>query len=975
MNNKFLPATLVAAVTLICIYFLSFTRMAYKFETKATEISTTGNVVNSARKVEVIDSMMVNPVVSILGADYTLAEIKQRALHLGLDLQGGVNMVLEVSVQELLLSLSGNSSDKDFLAALVEAREISGQERISYLDAFVLAFRKTAPERPLAEIFASAVNREKVTLESSDAEVVAFLNQEVESAISRTFNILRTRIDKFGVTSPNIQRLQGSNRIQVELPGVDNPQRVRKLLQGVAKLEFREVYERDELNQILVLMDEVWKRKFATPEAEEKTSASVSGDSLSSDLAQLLATENSDSLASPDNTIPVISLLVPSYELAYLVKDTSRINEVLKDPSIQEVVPAGVELAWASVPEENENGASLVYLYATKMGRGGVAELDGSYVADARQEFDEGKPMVSMQMNRAGAQKWKTMTSRNLGRQVAILLDGQVYTAPVVQSEIPNGNSSISGNFSVEEAKDLANVLKTGKLPASTKIVEEAVIGPSLGQDSVSQGLVSMLGGMGLVIIFMIAYYHKGGLIANLALFANVFFILGILAQFSAALTLPGIAGIVLTIGMSVDANVLIFERIKEEMANGKSLRNAIQTGYDRAFSSIIDSNATTFLVGLILYWFGEGVIKGFAVVLMIGIVCSLLTAVFLTRWCIEWLAKRNATLSFETPLSRLFFRKPAFDFIKNRKIAYAISGIILIAGLTGAVLQGGYVMGVDFKGGRSYVVRFGQPIESTTVREAAAATLGGAGLEVKSFGSDSQFKITSGLLAGDDSEQADLAVAAGLQQALDKLADYQPQVMSSSKIGPTVADDIKDSARTSFLLCIAVIFLYVLLRFRKWQYSAGAVIALVHDAMMIFAWFSLIRWAGIDFEVDQIFIAALLTVIGYSINDTVVVFDRIREFSSQKPDQPLDSLMNESLNKTLSRTIITSLTVLIVVAILLAFGGAVLRGFSFALLIGVVFGTYSSIFIASPILIDFQSLKAKRGIKSQSKAAKQVMS
>ncbi|MEQ8686263.1 MAG: protein translocase subunit SecDF [Imperialibacter sp.] len=968
MKNRFLISTLIAVISFICFYFLSFTWLAYRFETKASMMSLNADgTINPAKKVAVTDSLMVNPVITILGFDYTLSDIKQRELHLGLDLQGGVNMVLEVSQQELLLGLSEHSNDGQFRKALQNAQVVYQQEKVSFVNAFASNFAALGPERKLSEIFANANNREKITFESSDSEVIAYLNDEVENAIGRTFNILRTRIDKFGVTSPNIQRQPGSNRIQVELPGVDNPDRVRKLLQGVAKLEFHEVMDKESLYNTLGAMNRAWVNKMTAMDTTRQVTSVTPVESTSSDLAALLATNEAELPASQSDSFPLLSLLVPSYELAYAIRDTARINQVLSTPSILEVVPMGVTFKWGMGDENEETGEKVAFLYAIKENRGGRAGVDGSYIMDARQEFEQGKPMVSMQMNQSGAQKWKTMTARNLGQQVAIVLDDQVYSAPVVQSEIPNGNSSITGNFSMEEAKDLANVLKTGKLPASTKIVEEAVIGPSLGQDSISQGLVSMFAGLGMVILFMVAYYHKGGLIANLALFANVFFILGILAQFSAALTLPGMAGIVLTIGMSVDANVLIFERIKEEMANGNNLQNSIKMGYERAFSSIIDSNATTFLVGLILYWFGMGVIKGFALVLMIGIACSLLTAVFLTRWSIEWLARRNASLSFETPLARLFFKKPSFNFIGNRKFAYWFSGIILVAGLASAVMQKGYIMGVDFKGGRSYVIRFGHPIEGVTVRDAAKSTMGGAGLEVKSFGPEGQFKITTGLLAGDDSQLADQSVAAALNQALSQLDKYQPEIMSSSKIGPTIADDIKDSAKTSFLLCIGGIFLYILIRFRKWQYSAGAVLALIHDALMIFAWFSLIRWAGVEFEIDQVFVAALLTVIGYSINDTVVVFDRIREFASQKTGVSLESQMNESLNKTLSRTVITSLTVFIVVAILLTFGGAVLRGFSFALLIGVVFGTYSSLFIASPILIDFQAFAKKLTVSKSS--------
>ncbi len=975
MKNKNTIVFLTVVITALCLYYLSITFFSRGIQADAVEYAQDeSGVVDQTKKQAYLDSIWMEPVLNILGAEFTYKEIKEIELNLGLDLQGGMHVTLEVSPVEIIQGLSGNSQDVDFLTAIeLAAQRKKANGQTSFTELFQQAYVETAPNGKLSRIFANAANSGRISFESTNAEVMGVINEEVDLAIDRAFQILRTRVDRFGTSQPNIQRLQGTSRIQIELPGVDNPARVRKLLQGVAKLEFWEVYEAGEiattLNAINVELDRIETAAKATASADLATEAkpadTQTDNSLESEVPQTAAAD------STDTSTPGISsffALQQSYQgftgFYYNLADTGKINRILNNEAIARLIPNNLSFKWGVKAEED---SELLQLYAIKSGRG-EAPLTGEVVTDARQSLDESaRPAVSMQMNSIGAKKWKNLTGANINRRLAIVLDNYVYTAPNVNGEIPNGSSQIMGNFSVEEAQDLANILKAGSLPAPTRIVEEGVIGPTLGVESQKQGVTSILAGLLIVVIFMVVYYAKGGIVANVALLFNIFFIMGILANLSAALTLPGIAGIVLTIGMSIDANVLIFERIREELRNGIPLLQAISSGYKKAYSSIIDANVTTFLTGLILYFLGQGPVKGFAITLMIGIICSFFSAVFITRVIITWMTKRGneSNISFDTPLSKGWLTNISFDFLSKRRIAYLASTIIIVLGAI-ALSTSGLRLGVDFKGGRSYVVKFDESMVASDIKIALA---GGVftedGVEVKEYNASNTLKVTTSYKVGEESTEVDNEVrgllVSGITTATGKtfidgtleIDAGQFTIIGSSKVLPTIADDIKDSSFKSFGFAILAIFIYILIRFRRWQFSLGAIVALVHDAFIVLSAFAIAGWFGLSFEVDQVFIAALLTIMGYSINDTVVVFDRIRENLQLKGSKDLIGTFNESINSTISRTLITSMTTFIVVLVLFIFGGEALRGFSFALLIGILVGTYSSVFVATPIVVD----------------------
>lgn len=996
MRNKGFIIFLTVLITGLCLYYLSFTLVSRKVQNNAIEFATdeVGNI-DFFKKQQYLDSISKEVVYNFLGIKFTYNEVQNTELSLGLDLQGGMHVTLEVSPVEIVKGLSGNSQDRNFLAAIDAAkkRSITSQEKFTTM--FYEEYKKLEPQGRLSAIFANAANRGRISYETSDAEILKIVDAEVEDAIDRSFQILRTRIDRFGTSNPNIQKLPGSGRIQVELPGVDNPERVRKLLQGVAMLEFLEVYDLQELGASLEainskLVEEEKLKKGSTPKAaaeesekKDDLSALLEGAESSTEEAAEGSTEE-DLLENLDNTqlSPLFALSRGGFGLVYEVKDTATINKIINRADIKAMMPQNIRFAWSVKPEKVNTGQELLELYVLRTLRGNKAPLTGEVITDARQDFDQGKASVSMQMNAQGARAWRKLTSENIQRRVAIVLDNYVYSAPVVQVEIPNGNSTISGNFTLEEAKDLANVLKAGALPAPTRIVEEAIIGPTLGKEAQKQGVVSIIAGLALVVIFMIAYYSKGGLVANLALFFNVFFILGILAQLSAALTLPGIAGIVLTIGMAIDANVLIFERIKEELANGAKLKQAISTGYQKAYSAIFDSNLTTLLTGVILYTLGQGPVKGFAITLIIGIICSFFSAVFITRVVVERITRKGdeSNVSFDTPLSRNIMKGFNFDFLSKRKLAYTISGLFIGLGMLTIVLQGGLNLGVDFTGGRSYVVQFAEPVPASDMKANLAEAFEGSSIEAKTYGANNILKITTSYLINDDSDDADdnveKALIGGITEKYglsyvkegEVFGDGNFSIISSAKVGATIADDIKNSSQQSIIFSLVIIFLYIFVRFRKWQFGLGAVVALFHDVLAVLSAFAFARALGFSFEVDQVFIAAMLTLIGYSINDTVIVFDRIRETLSLKSrSASILATMNEAINNTLSRTFVTSFTTLVVVLILFIFGGEVLKGFSFALVVGILIGTYSSIFIASPVVIDFTKQEAKK----EDKAAK----
>ncbi|NHE56801.1 protein translocase subunit SecDF [Cyclobacterium plantarum] len=970
MKNKGIIVFLTVVITGLCLYYLSFTLVSNSVQEKATTYATdeSGNIDFDKRQTY-LDSVWREPVYNFLGIPFTYQEVKNTELGLGLDLQGGMHVTLEVSPVEIVKGLAGGSKDPEFNQAVEMARERAKTENDLFVNLFYQAWQELAGDRQLNTIFATAANRGRISLESSDTDILNIIDDEVENAIDRSFNILRTRIDRFGTSQPNIQRIQNTGRIQIELPGVDNAERVRSLLQGVAKLQFWEVAEIDQYGDALqqvntFLVEEAASQKTNTTDAD--TDALADTTDLESDLARQLAEGGSETDSLGTNVSPLFSLLKANYGLVYEVRDTMTINRVFNREDVQALLPRDIRFMWSVKPQVQDE-MELLELHAIKAPRGtDQAPLEGDVITDARQSLDQtSRPAVSMQMNAEGARNWRRLTAENIGNRIAVVLDNYVYTAPTVQGEIPSGQSEITGNFTMEEAKDLANILKSGTLPAPTNIVEEAIVGPTLGVEARNQGINSMIAGLVLVVLFMVAYYSKGGLVAIAALLFNIFFILGILAQLGAALTLPGIAGIVLTIGMSIDANVLIFERIKEELRNGAGILQAISSGYDKAFSAILDSNVTTFLTGAILYSLGQGPVKGFAIVLMIGIASSFFSAVFITRVIVYWMSKKGekSTIAFATPFTRNLLSNLNIDFLGKRKIAYLISTSIIIIGMILA-LTSGLKFGVDFTGGRYYIVEFNEPVPASELKVGLDNEFAGS-VEVKTYGANNILKVTTSYLVNEDNEEANREVENKIKEGIasvtgfnfiedaTQMSDGAFAITGSNKVGATVADDIKNSSLEAMFFSLVAIFLYILLRFRKWQFSLASIVALIHDSLFVVAAFAIASAFGATFEIDQVFIAAMLTVIGYSINDTVIVFDRIRENIENRGTGKLVKMFNDAINQTMGRTLITSATTLIVVLVLLIFGGEVLRGFSFALLIGVLVGTYSSIYIATPVVVD----------------------
>jgi len=980
MQGKGIIKFFIAIITLACLYSISFTFVTRSVEKDAAAYANGDPIKERAY----LDSIADQPVFNIGIAKYTYQEVKEREIALGLDLKGGMNVTMEISLQELISNLAGNPTDENFIDALKNADVRSKESQTDYVTLFGEEFKKLNPAVSLASFFATKDNVAAINAQSSDAQVLDFLKKESESAIDRSFNILRTRIDKFGVASPNIQKQQGTNRILIELPGVSDEDRVRKLLQGSAKLEFWETYDNLEIFPLIeninkTLTSTLKNRKPDTAinkvadtakteqKAEEGQLAAITGkkDSLNKDTAATAALAQNNPLF--DVMQPAVgqgengqTMLRPGPVIGYVLqKDTATVNSYLQDPIIKSIIPANVKLAWSVKPISKQD--KRFELYALKPSTSdGQAALTGSVIADARADFDQnGNPQVGMSMNTEGAREWRRITAAasadpNNKKSIAIVLDNVVYSAPTVQDEIPNGNSSISGNFQIEDTKDLANVLKAGRLPAPAKIVEEAIIGPTLGQAAIDAGINSSVIGLVIVLIFMVAYYNTAGVVANIAVLFNVFFIMGILASLGAVLTLPGIAGIVLTMGSAVDANVLIYERIREELRLGKPMRQALADGYKHAMPSILDSQITTFLIGVILFIFGSGPIAGFATTLMIGILTSLFTSIFISRIIFEWMLQKDWKISISLPWSKNTLQNANYQFVKKRKIYYAASIIAMAISLI-FIFTKGFNLGVDFKGGRTYVADFENSVDLEQVRGFLNESFG-QDTEVKTFGGNDKLRITTSYLVDETNDVADESVLVKLNEGLDKIQNNPHEIVSSQKVGPTIANDIKISAFYSTVFAIIGIGLYILLRFHKWQYSLASALGLLHDAIILLGIFSIFDGLlPFSLDMDQHFIAALLTVIGYGINDTVVVFDRLREFlgmpSNKKKDH--EEVINEAINSTLSRTIITSLTIIFVMAILFIFGGEVIRSFSFAILIGIILGTYSSIFIAAPLVGD----------------------
>lgn len=959
MRNKGGIIALMIAFFGISAYFLFRTWKVNQIRKDAEVFATSADgKVDLNKKQRYLDSLWKQ---EVLWPSTTLEDLTKQELGLGLDLQGGMSVILEVSPTEIVRALASSSRDLRVGQAIAAAKERSVTSSTNFVDLFVEEFRKLAPDTKLATIFSNSSNRGTLSLTSSDGEVISYIKKEVDGAFDRSFRIIQTRVDKFGVANPNLQRLPGTNRIQVELPGVDNPQRVRKLLSGSAKLEFCEVIEYQDVMSSVEGLRAILTEMDATQKATKTTTASTAKtDSTSNSLAAQLSKASTDSTAKTADSTNAGGLFGRLFTggtfttLGVRVKDTAQVNTILKRADVKALFPADLSFVYDVKPayrEATNEEVSDLYMVRDL----GAAPLDGDVVTNAVQDYDEkGKPAVDMQMNAEGARKWKNLTAANVGRRVAIILDNYVYSAPNVQSEISGGRSSISGSFSVEEAQDLANVLKAGKLPAPTNIIEEAVVGATVGEKAVNAGVISSIVGLIAVLIFVMVYYNQAGWIANIALLVNLVLLLGVMASFGATLTLPGIAGMVLSVGMSVDANVLIYERIKEELKSGKSFGVAIADGFKHAMPSILDSNATTLITGVILFIFGTGLILGFATTLIIGIFTSLFCAVFITRLIFDNFVKKGKTVQFFTAWTERLFKDSNIDFVNRRKKFYMISAAIVVAGIISIGIKG-FGLGVDFKGGRTYVVKFEQSVATSDVRQALEKTFGSAP-EVKTFGGSNQVKVTTAYKIENTDADVEKQIEADVKAGVSDVKGNKGQVVSSSKVGPTIANDTIWSALKAIFYSLVVTFIYIYFRFRSAAFGFASVIALFHDVLIILGIFSIFN--GIlpfSLDIDQAFVGAVLTLMGYSMNDTVVVFDRVREYLHEKrnANEKIETVINNALNSTLSRTAVTGIATLVVLAILLVFGGETIRGFIFAMFIGVIVGTYSSLFVAAPIVVD----------------------
>ena len=1002
MKNKGFIRFLVILLAVVCLYQLSFTIVTSRVEKKAEK-----EAIETGRKYkEIIDSLRPEVVFNLGIAKFTYQECKQQEINLGLDLQGGMNVTLEVSVSSMIKALAGEAEeDPQFLQALADAeKEYLGQG--SFIDLFQTKYDVLNPGgNGLARIFYVKERKDALPdqYNTSNDDIYKWLEDEAKAAVNRTYKIVKTRIDQFGVMQPNVQQLD-NGRILVELPGVDNPDRIITLLQSSAKLEFWECYQNAEAATFLEEADKIIAAKLAELEGTDSTD----GVSANKDTAQVvqftginiddstgLVSEDAaiepgvvDSVAAIDTSAqltqeeallqqPIFARWIPnvnqegtqwnpSAHVAYVNKKYKEFfDKYLNDKDVKAVLPDDIRFRWSYKP--SDEAGNYYMLYALKTSINGKPALDGDVVINARPTIEaNGEYKVSMSMNNQGAHEWKIITeaasSKTPKECIAIVLDNAVYSAPTVQGAIPNGQSSIEGNFTMEDSEDLSNILKAGKLEIPTRIVETNTVGPTLGEAAISAGLISLVVGFTAVIFFMIFYYGRGGIFAVIALLANLFFIMGVLAGFGAALTLPGMAGLVLTIGMAVDANVLIFERVKEELATGKGFKASIKHGYQAAYSSIIDANVTTLIAAIILNVFGKGPVAGFGIILLIGILSSLFTSIALTRLFVERDIAKGIETSFSSKFSKNMLRSFSFNFIGNRRKFYVVSSIVILAGIASMLTQG-VSTGVDFKGGWSYVVH----IEGAKNTQEIRSELGNViteNIEVKKYGSDDQYKITTSYRINDTDTAVGKEVRATVLSGLKKydLEEAKVEVLSESRVGPTIAEDIKVASTWAVIISLIGMFIYIVSRFRKWGYGLGATVALFHDVLIVLSVYSIFQnIMPFSLDVDQAFIAAILTVVGYSINDTVVVFDRVREFlGTHKYESNTSGVINDAINQTLSRTLVTSLTTLLVVLILFLFGGEGLKSFTFAILIGVAVGTYSSVCIATPIVVDFMKRKEK---------------
>jgi len=1043
MQNKGAIKIFAILLALACIFYLSFTWVTRGVENDAKEFAesiSTSPAITSAAKAyasnnatkelfyidsvktktvdRYLDSVKKQPVYDLLVASYTYEECKKREINLGLDLRGGMNVTLEISVADILKNLSNNNPDAAFNKSIADASAKLGKENNDdFLTLFEKTYKSNSPNGRLAPLFQTIELKGKVDFNSSNEVVMAFIKKTVDEAITNSEATFRSRIDRFGVAQPNIQKLGNSGRILVELPGVKDKERVRELLQGTANLEFWETYENQEIAPFFEKANERVKN-ILFPNFEVKKDTSLVNDTtkmavatktvavdsakIKDSLAKLIApTSPTLATAAKQDTayenfmkrFPLYSLYSPLKAAVYqdekskgyayipgptvgyaLKQDTAKINSYFRMEKVKAVFPSKVKFMWgakATLRGEAPNQVETFDLYAIKVtDRSGKAAMFGDIITDARSDFNAqsgGHPYISMTMTGEAATNWAKLTKANSpksasekGHSIAVVMDNMVYSAPTVNGEIKGGQSQITGNFTVEEANALAAVLSAGKLPAPARIVEESVVGPSLGQEAIDSSLMSFVIALLVILVFMYMYYNKAGMVANIALIANMFFIMGGLTSMTAVLTLPGIAGIVLTIGLAVDANILIFERIREELALGKNTSNAIKEGFKHAMSSIIDSNATLAILAVILYVFGSGPIQGFATTLLIGIGASLFSAILITRVIFEWMLERKMEIPFDNSITRNSFKNVAFNFVGRRKLYYSISAIIIVLGAVFFVKNDGFKLGVDFKGGRTYQVRFEKEMETESVKKALSTVFKDASLEVKTVGSANQLKITTSYRVTDNTATVDSEVETALNDGLNTL-NVNHEIVSQQKVGPTIATDILYGAYGAILFSCLLMFIYILVRFKKWQYGLGAVVALFHDVLVVLSFYTILDGVvPFSLEIGQDFIAAILTVMGYTMTETVVVFDRIRErlAESGKADvqgEERNTLINYALNSTLSRTILTSLTVFFVLLVIFIFGGESIRGFIFALLIGRIIGTYSSLCISTPIVVDFE--------------------
>lgn len=1037
MQNKGLFRFLAIVLAIACAYQLSFTLVSKSVEKKAARYAEQFPAeLRDAKEQAYLDSIKSKDVYNLWVKKYTYKEVKEHELNLGLDLKGGMNVMLEISVEDVVRALSNDNADPVFNQAMANAAAQTKTSGGNFITVFAKEYATLSNNAPLAFIFNQSM-KEKVSPTSSNDEVVKALNEEAESAIANSYNVLRSRIDRFGVTQPNIQRLEGGGRILVELPGVKEPERVRKLLQGTASLEFWSTYSNTELFGALTEANAIIRDLEATGQIADSTAVETEQaiDAAATEAAETVpmteltdtATANAEANAEGDTAVvesktdedlvsqiaagsdstkvdnfdteayakqfPLFSKLQPvmyqngqpapgpvvGHAFSY---DTAAVNAYLAIPQVRATLPRDLKLMWGV--KAVDDGESLYELYAIKANtRDGKAPLDGGVVTDANQSYGEqgSNAEVSMSMNGTGARAWARLTADNIDRWIAIVLDGYVYSAPMVHSEITGGRSQITGNFTIQEATDLANVLKSGKLPAPARIIQDTVVGPSLGQESIDASVISFILAFVLVLLYMFFFYNTAGMTANIALIANVFFLFGVLASFGAVLTLPGIAGIVLTMGMAVDANVIIYERIKEELRAGKGLSLAINEGYKNAMSAIIDSNITTIITGVVLFIFGTGPVQGFATTLIVGILTSLFCSLFITRLIFASMLKRGRNIRFSNKWTENFLSNTKVDFIGIRKISYIVSCVLILIGI-GTLCFKGLNLGVEFSGGRTFVVRFDQPVTADAVREAVNTTFASAegdeaykSSTVMQFGDETQMRIVTQYKYDDQSDDATAAVENLLYTALSPLyannlsideftsTSTNPNgIISADMVGPSVARDVVRKAFIAVFFSLIAIGLYIFLRFKRWQWGVGSTAALAHDSFLTIGLFSLMSgWLPFTLEIDQSFIAAILTIIGYSINDKVVIFDRIREYTTLYPKRNMRETINAAVNTTLARTVNTSGTTFVTLLAIFLFGGASIRGFIFALMFGVIIGTLSSIFTATPIAYDLMNKKTRK--------------